>query len=132
MRVFLATILLVSTLDRYPLHRVAPACCNGRLRAPSKPQALNNGPLRCANGSLHPACALLTPPFGRDAEASHDDLLPPQLETFPINKPEGPRDGNPRFCRQLDHARSYADGRSWDWLKERMLELVLAVIPKRS
>ena len=28
-------------------------------------------------------------------------------------------------ARLPHHARSYADGASWDWLRERMLELVL-------
>ena len=64
---------------------------------------------------------------------------------------EGPRvlggTGPPRFCRQLGggkpyhdggglcspgrwphRARSYADGSSWDWLRDRMLKLVIAKV----
>ena len=76
-----------------------------------------------------------------------------QATGLPINEPEGPRvlggTGPPRFCRQLGggkpyhdggglcspgrwphHARSYADGSSWDWLfiRDRMLKLVIAKV----
>ena len=46
--------------------------------------------------------------------------------------------GPPRFCRQLGgggspgrwphHARSYADGPQWEWLRKRTLELILAKV----
>ena len=85
---------------------------------------------------------------GKGGAAALDDKL---QDSFPINAPEGPRvlggTGPPRFCRQLGggkpyhdggglcspgrwvhHARSYADGSSWDWLRDRMLKLIIAKV----
>ena len=85
---------------------------------------------------------------GEGGAAAPDDKL---QDSFPINAPEGPRvlggTGSPRFCRQLGggkpyhdggglcspgrwahHARSYAHGSSWDWLRDRMLKLIIAKV----
>ena len=96
---------------------------------------------------LHAANAAV----GEGGHAEHVETLPPTSETFPLNHPEGSRvlggTGPPRFCRQLGgrkpfhdggglcspgrwphHARSYADGPQWEWLRKRTLELILAKV----
>ena len=96
---------------------------------------------------LHAANAAV----GEGDHASSVETLPPSSETFPLNHPEGPRvlggTGPPRFCRQLGggkpfhdggglcspgrwphHARSYADGPQWEWLRKRTLELILGKV----
>ena len=86
---------------------------------------------------------------GEGDHAGHEETLPSSCETFPLNHPEGPRvlggTGPPRFCRQLGggkpfhdggglcspgryHARSYADGPQWEWLRKRTLEVILAKV----
>ena len=71
---------------------------------------------------------------GEGGAAAPDDKL---QDSFPINAPEGPRvlggyhDGGGAICspgRWAHHARSYADGSSWDWLRDSMLKLVIAKV----
>ena len=139
-----------ATLDHCRLLRVMGLCSRGRLQALSELQVRNSGPLSSVSGSplcwSPPACMLLTLPLVRGI-ASSVETLPPSSETFPLNHPEGPRvlggTGPPRFCRQLGggkpfhdggglcspgrwphHARSYADGPQWEWLRKRTLELI--------
>ena len=103
-------------------------------------------PWLCASG--FPLCCLLPAKdaVGEGGAAAPDDKL---QDSFPINEPEGPRvlggTGPPRFCRQLGggkpyhdrgglcspgrwphHARSYADGSSWDWLRDLLRAMLEA------
>ena len=133
-----------------PLHRVSVRCSSVKLKGPSRLPVLNSGPWLCASGfplcCSRRACSPLKTPLERGAP------LRPTISSFPINEPEGPRvlggTGPPRFCRQLrgggkpyhdggglcspgrwpHHARSYADGSSWDWLRDRMLKLIIAKV----
>ena len=91
---------------------------------------------------------------GEGAHAGREEMLPPSYETFPLNHPEGPRAGRdpaPPFLptarggepfhdggglcspgRWPHHARSYADGPQWEWLRKRTLELILEQLEKEA
>ena len=88
---------------------------------------------------LHAANAAV----GEGDHARPVETLPPSNETFPLNHPEAPvlggtgQPGGKPFhdggglCspgRWPHHARSYADGPQWEWLRERTLELILAKV----
>ena len=97
---------------------------------------------------LHAANAAV----GEGDHAGPVETLPPNSETFPLNHPRGSPgagwDGTPPLLptargggkpfhdggglrspgRWPHHARSYADGPQWEWLRKRTLELILTKV----
>eukprot|EP00439_Symbiodinium_sp_Y106_P034280 s5728_g4.t1 len=92
-----------------PLHRVSVRCSSVKLKGPSRLPVLNSGPWLCASGfplcCSRRACSPLKTPLERGA---------PLRPTISYRWPH--------------HARSYADGSSWDWLRDRMLKLIMAKV----
>ena len=130
------------------LHRVSVRCSSIKLKGPSRLPVLNSGPWLWLSAMLLSSCLLPA----KDAVGEGAPLRPTiSTGLLPDKRARGPPragwDGTSPFLptagggqavsrrgglcspgRWPHHARSYADGSSWDWLRDRMLKLIIAMV----
>ena len=141
---------MATTRVHFPPGNPLAACCSARLLAPSKPLAPSAGHPASANG-WRPHTCLASATTASEGDQTEPQLPKDSTDAGPryqVNQPEGSRlqggFGPPRVCQQLGatkdfhdggglcspgrwpaSARNLASGSSWDWLREKSLQLIL-------